>query len=65
MNTHPRRAFKVVRGLCLEIGRFPAWLARPVVVTICRDLFKYAQKYYNTYMCDDVMHDEDEDDEDT
>ena len=34
-------------ALCLEIGRFPEWLARPVVVTICRDLFKYAQKYYN------------------
>jgi len=49
-------------ALCLD--RFPEWLARPVVVTICRDLFKYAQKYYNTYMCDDVMHDEDEDEDD-
>ena len=45
-------------GLCLEIGRFPEWLARAVLVTICRDLFKYAQKYYDTFMCDD----EDEDD---
>jgi len=38
--------------LCLEIGGFPEWLARPVLVTICRDLFKYAQKYY--------MHDDDD-----
>lgn len=32
--------------LQLEIGKFPEWLARPVIITICRDLFRYAEKYY-------------------